>query len=210
LTERRLYIKAVTDKISGEVKVGDIVQSGIVISNSEIGYGSVRIEPMIYRLSCLNGLISQDYSLRKYHIGRNNGDFDFESTREFFKDDTKLADDKAFWMKVQDIIAATFTQELFDRIVDKFRDADARKIDQDPVKAIEVLAIRNAFTENERVGVLKHLIEGGNLSAYGLANAVSRASQDVQSYDRATELEELAGDIIELPKKDWNLIASRN
>ena len=40
LTERRLYIQAVYPKISDEVKVGDVVQSGICISNSDVGCGS--------------------------------------------------------------------------------------------------------------------------------------------------------------------------
>jgi hypothetical protein len=36
--------------------------------------------------------------------------------------------------------------------------------------------------------VLKHLILGGSLTTWGLANAVTRAAQDAESYDRATEL----------------------
>ena len=36
-----------------------------------------------------------------------------------------------------------------------------------------------------------YLITGGDFSLYGLANAVTRFSQDVESYDRATKLEEI-------------------
>ena len=37
--------------------------------------------------------------------------------------------------------------------------------------------------EEECEGVLQHLIEGGSMTLYGLANAVTRFSQDVESYD---------------------------
>ena len=33
--------------------------------------------------------------------------------------------------------------------------------------------------------------QGGDFSLYGLAKAVTRCSQDVESYDRATKLEEI-------------------
>ena len=35
----------------------DIAKRGISISNSELGLGSVRIEPMLYRLICSNGMV---------------------------------------------------------------------------------------------------------------------------------------------------------
>lgn len=38
------------------------------------------------------------------------------------------------------------------------------------------------ITEDESNGVLEHLITGGDFSLYGLANAVTRFSQDVESY----------------------------
>jgi len=34
--------------------------------------------------------------------------------------------------------------------------------------------------------VLRDLIEGGNLSQYGLINALTRTAEDAKSYDRAT------------------------
>ena len=45
----------------------------------------------------------------------------------------------------------------------------------------------------EASGILGHLAAGGNLSRWGFANAVTRYAQDVESYDRATELEKLGG-----------------
>jgi hypothetical protein len=46
------------------------------------------------------------------------------------------------------------------------------------------------------------------MSQWGLANAVTRAAQDVESYDRATELEALGGDVVILPAGEWKALAS--
>lgn len=206
LTERRLYIKAVTERITLEVKKGDIVQAGIVISNSEIGAGSVKVEPMVFRLVCLNGMIANDAAMRKYHIGRSGEAGDL--AEEFFKDTTRRADDKAFWLKVRDVVEGAFTRDIFERIVGRMKIASELEINGDPVKAVEIVTKKFGLQEIEGSGVLRHLIKGGDLSQWGLVNAITRTSQDVEGYDRATELERLGGQVLELPKTDWQQIAS--
>ena len=77
----------------------------------------------------------------------------------------------------------------------------------DPVKTVEVLANRYTLNDTERAGVLRHLIIEGDLSGYGLVNAVTHYSQDVEDYDRATEFEALGGKLIELAPGDWKELA---
>ena len=55
--------------------------------------------------------------------------------------------------------------------------------------------------------MLRYLIEGGDLSQFGLHNAVTRMSQDVEDYDRASDLERVGGKIIELSATEWKTIA---
>ena len=62
--------------------VGDVVQMGLVITNSEIGHGSLRIDPLLYFLTCKNGAQLLDSRVKKYHVGRGNGEL--EHVREFF------------------------------------------------------------------------------------------------------------------------------
>ena len=49
---------------------GDIVQAGVMISNSEVGLGAVSIQPLVYRLVCTNGMIVNDMGERRHHVGR--------------------------------------------------------------------------------------------------------------------------------------------
>ncbi len=55
MTQTRMYIKAINRRLELEVNKGDVVQAGICISNSEVGLGSLKVEPLVYRLVCLNG-----------------------------------------------------------------------------------------------------------------------------------------------------------
>ena len=53
-------------------------------------------------------------------------------------------------------------------------------------------------------GILDHLIRDGEFSLYGLANAVTRAAQDVESYDRSTAMESIGYSILSMSKTAWN------
>jgi len=205
VTETRFYLKAVFPRIAGEVKRGDVVQSGIVISNSEVGSGALTVSPLIFRLVCLNGMIAADHGTRKSHVGKRVEAA--EDAFEMFSDATRAADDRAFFMKVSDIVRGTLKQDVFERIVAGMRDATEQKIAGNVQEVVEVTAKRFALNESTANGVLRHLIEGGDLSRYGLMNAVTRQSQDEADYDEATRLERVGGQIIELAPSEWNVIA---
>jgi hypothetical protein len=209
VTEKRLYIKAVAPQITGEVKVGDIVQAGVVISNSEVGEGSLSVQGLIFRLVCLNGLIT-DVGMRRYHVGRSTGDGGEDAAYELFKDETLQADDRAFFLKVRDVVAATVSQARFEQTLAALRMAAGTEPMVDPSKGVQELGRRFDLAETEMASVLHHLALGGDLTKYGALNAVTRASQDVESYDRATELEVVGGHILAMPSAEWRSIVSVN
>lgn len=202
---RRMYIKVVNERIQTEVVPGDIVQAGILISNSEVGMGSVSVKPLIYRLVCTNGMVA-DVGVGKRHVGRINesvdGDFGI------FRDETIEADDRAFLMKIEDTVRAAVDEARFNALVQKLRDAkEAPILPAAAPKVVELAAKEFNIRQSESEGILGHLIAGGDLSLYGLANAVTRHAQDVQSYDRSTELEATGYKIITMQPsllKRWN------
>lgn len=205
ITDKRLYIKAVFPKIEAEVAKGDVVQSGIVITNSEIGLSAVKVEPLVYRLVCLNGLIAADYGTRKYHVGRNADGGD--AAHELYRDETLKADDKAFWMKIQDTVRGSLDQVNFGRIVESMRNSTYSEKLADPVKAVELVSEKYNFNRDQHNSVLKHLLSGGDLSKWGMVNAITAASQDMADYDVATDMERLGGNVLVLPNSDWREIA---
>lgn len=210
ITETHLYLKVINKSMKAEIVPGDIVQAGFVVSNSEIGLGALKVEPLVYRLVCKNGMISKDYAHKKYHTGRNVEDTD--NAYELYSDETLKADDKAYFMKVQDIVSAAVDETKFMLTVDKMRQAKNIKTGDNPVEAVEVLGDKYLLNKNERASVLRHFIIDRDFSQFGLVNAVTRTSQDVEDYNRATELERIGGTILEdsVKTKKNNIILLSN
>ena len=205
VTEKKLYIKAVMHKMVSEIKKGDVVEAGLWISNSEIGCGQFEVAPFIHRLVCLNGMKVNDAKFGKRHVGARADVND--STYSILSDETLRADDRAFMLKARDVVKAAFDEKIFEGHVNKLRDTTERKLEGNPVKAIEVLGATHGLLQGEQSSILRKLIEGGDTSQYGLLNAVTAYSQDVSDYDRASELEELGGKIVDLTEAEWKPIA---
>lgn len=204
VTPHHMYLKVVNKKMKAEVTVGDVVQAGFVISNSEVGLGSVKVEPLVFRLVCKNGLILKDYSQRKFHVGRQIDDGD--DAYELYSDETLRADDRAFFMKCQDTVRTAVDEAKFMMTVDKMRESMNIPIEHDPMKEVELLGDKFQLTKNERGDVLRQLFMGKDCSRYGLFNAVTAASQLSSSYERATDLERIGGEILSLPVPKNQLI----
>jgi len=109
-------------------------------------------------------------------------------------------------LRMRDALRASFDAVEFDKSLNKFREAKNIKV-SDPVGSIEQIEKRGWISQEEGKSILAHLIEGGDTSVFGISSAVTRFSQDVESYDRASDLENLGGAIIELPRNEWQTIA---
>lgn len=207
VTESRFYLKAIYKERTAEVKAGDVIEIGICIRNSEIGMGAIDVQPFVNRLVCSNGMVINDAAFRRAHVGKLIDGNEYE-TKEIYRDDTRIIIDEAFRRMLRDTVAASAEETFMDRQVDKLRAASEEKITtKDIVAATVCLQERTGINDEARQGILYHLINGGDLSKYGLANAITRYSQDVDDYDAATDLEALGGQVIELPKNHWRMIA---
>lgn len=218
LTERRLYIKCVDKKANARIKLAtghamgegharfDDLCPAIVISNSEVGEGRLGIEAGIFTTGCTNMMISKQRSMSKYHVGRGAelGD----SVYELLSDATKDKTDAATWAQVGDVIRGAFDKVRFDAEIAKLQGTTEDAIEADVVEVVNMAAKRFTLSDGVRSSVLTHLIKGGDLSRYGLINAITRTAEDQADYDDATDLERLGGTIVELGKNEWREIAN--
>lgn len=208
VTEQRLYIKVVNPRLTTEVVPGDIVQSGILITNSEVGLGSLTIQPLVYRLVCSNGMVINDAKTRKYHVGKGN-----EVLEDFtiYSNETLQADDRALQLKIRDTVKSVVDQTRFDKVVNLMRDAKNAKITTANIPGMVELAGSDfGYSKQEGQGILDYLIRGGDLSLYGLANATTRYAQDVDSYDRSTALESVGYSIMGMGNARWNRLQNES
>lgn len=217
ITETRLYIKAVDHRINRDIPTGkrlgdgshtifDTVSPAIVISNSEVGMGALSVEAGVFTKACTNLAIFGARSMKRYHIG---GKHELgEQVYHLLSDETRRLTDKAIWHQVRDVVKGAFEEARFDAALDELKGMTEQKIEGDPVKVIELTSKKFGLNEGERSSILRHLIEGGDLTRYGLYAAFTRAAHDIEDYDRSTDFEKMGGRLIELPANDWKELAT--
>ena len=123
VTENRLYLKVVNHRLEMEVRKGDIVQAGVMISNSEVGLGAVAIQPLVYRLVCTNGMVVNDMGERRHHVGRQAKAV--EDSFALYSDETMEAEDKAFLLKLRDTTMAAIDEARFSQVVGRLQESMA-------------------------------------------------------------------------------------
>ena len=183
-----LNVTAVNPKVEGEVSKGDVVQSGVTITNSEIGSGSLMIQPFIYRLVCTNGMVAPRYLNRFYsrHVGKividPSNDDQYVTIIDKMQKQIDLISSNDVW------------NESFDGLV------KATKQSINSHQIVE-LAKRHGVSESERAQIferLNHYVgDTFTTTKYDLANAVTNIANDEEkSNERARKLQELGGLII--------------
>lgn len=209
ITHEHLYITALAPKVQGEVKKGDVVQAGVRITNSEIGVGALKVEPIIYRLWCSNGCGTWEKSrvFKFRHVG-GRAEMNEDTVRVLSAVTEKKADE-LFFSTLTDVMRAAVDETNFNALVMQMRLATETKKMVQPVKAMEELGKKFSVSEGEGEGILNHLIQGGDLTAYGALNAYTRFAHDVESYDRSMELEAFGGEILGMAgTQEWERIAA--
>jgi Domain of unknown function (DUF932) len=202
VTESKMYIKVINTNLEAAISLNDPVHAGFILSNSEVGSGSMSVEPFIYRLVCTNGMILKDHRQRKNHVGR------VTENHNLYAIDTLAAIDNTFKLKLRDLVRNAISITTFREAVEDLQVAKTAIIVGNPVKAVEVTAKAIGLNESESGLVLSNLIRSGDLSKFGMLNAVTRLAEDVESYDRATEIERLGSSVLYLPTSIWRDVAT--
>ena len=206
LSEERFEMKIVLPQVAGEVREGDVVTQALHITNSEVGSGRLRVDPMLYRLVCTNGMIAPE-SIAGARIARNHVGARHGALGVLAGEASSRAYDHAFWVEVREVAEAAMERGRFEELLGAMREATGRPIGS-PTRAVEELGRSFKLSEGESSSVLDHLGRGGDMTAYGLLNAVTRAAQDVGDVHRSSELEAIGGRILAMPPRDWARLAA--
>lgn len=224
LTETRMYIKVILPDLSDDLPPGMTwggghnaiaeysgntpgkIVAALTISNSEVGNGTLRVEPSVFTTWCTNLAVMKSASMKKYHVGRST-----ESGEDWsvYRDETRMADDRAFFMKVADITERAFDRKVFEAAVAQIREAAGDPIvSRDPAAVVEVAARQLALPAGTQGSILTYLAQGGDFSRWGLASAITATANGLEDYERATELEHAGGELLAMPARDWKTIAN--
>lgn len=178
-SEKMMHMRIVFDRTEigldkSMIKRGDTIKTGIDISNSEVGFKSLVIEPLVYRLVCDNGL-------RTWGV-----DGDIVRQRHSFVSDSELNDMVMIGVKKS-------TNKAFEVVK---RLDESRKI-----KIINPIETIRKISEQQNVGkkfteeIVRAYMQEPMNNRYGIVNAFTRASR-VAAPEKRLEIETLAGRIL--------------
>ncbi len=217
ITETRMYIKAILPRLSDELPEGlahgvghnfmdrGRVAAAVTISNSEVGDGTLSVIPSVFTFRCTNLAQIAAAAMKKFHVGRGHDALD---SYEVFRDETRQADDHAFWLKVQDVARSAFDETKFRAAIERMKAATETPIvSGDLPKVVEVAVGRLGLADGLSGSILTQLARSGDLTQWGLSSAITRVANDHADYEGATELERVGGRVIDLPASDWKAIA---
>jgi hypothetical protein len=208
ITDTTFYLKAVFPELEREISLNDAVQAGVIIKNSEVGFSSISVSLLIFRLKCLNGMkvANTAFSARRNHIGRS-----LEHTNDFqivASDETTQLSDQAFLSSLKDVVRLAADPDVFHDVASDLQDASMRNITGNVEQAVERVVKHFTLNKTEGESVLENLVRDSDYTQWGLANALTRTAEDCASYDRASEFEAFGGKLIDLKPSQWEAIAA--
>lgn len=203
LTEKRMYIQVAFPKLEAEINLNDVVQYGLTITNSEVGFGMVKVSPTIWRLVCTNGMI-RAAEINHRHIGKQQ---EMGEDYSIFSDEAKVADKLAFSLKLRDTIQATVSEATFEAWVSQMKGAVHDKFN-DVVKTVANVSKNYGISEDLNDFMINNIAEDSNLNRWGIANAVTGLAHHIDGRDLQYEVEQIGSKIIDMTPAQWERMAS--
>lgn len=187
----------------------DIVRPGFVLRNDECGGGTATAEGFFYRDYCRNGCVFGRHTLFSYsrrHVGAAIQESGYMSP---ISAETRRLETAAITSAMRDAVSAVTSSEYREAMRDHLLDAKDSKPVASPVAAVEALGRVVSISRAESTAVLENLLRDGDLTRWGMANAVTRVanSEDV-SYRRACELEDIGARVLDMQLSRWNQLAA--
>lgn len=209
----RMVLKVTFKTHVTEWKRGAPLAMGFRLRNSEVGDGALALDPLIEELVCTNGMVAtrllgNDAAFRKVHAGARQGQSGSYGVTKYATNRTRELAAKTMVSGIRDLIEAIADGRMLDDVVAAFRRAANDPIPVDKLtEVVKMAGSRFGFSSAEGESILDRLARSGEINRYGLHAAVTNLANDVASYDRACQLEEIGGKIISLDRSEWSLVA---
>jgi hypothetical protein len=163
-----------------------VVWAGLVISNSDTGYGSRTLSPQIRVQVCKNGLTLLAESDRKVHLGGEQSEGMVEWSAGTQEKELQL-----ITAQTRDLVKTWMSPEWFQGQVQAI-EALAGVPVPEPEKVIKAISPTVKFTKADQEGILAHFLRAGQFTTGGIGNAVTSYSQTISDADRAATLDAAA------------------
>lgn len=170
LEETHMFLKIISEEIM-DPTTG--LKAGILIGNSEVGMGSVSVEPFVFRLSCTNDLVvTYEESFRHPHIHLSASELS-----------NRMA------------IGISNTFEVANSVLDTFLQTRREPV-PDPVETIRKLAESRSLSRKFTDQVVNCYQSDPEPNRFGVINAFTNAAHGLAPLPRI-EMERYAGSLLE-------------
>ena len=183
LDEEGLTLKLVTPKLQGDVKLHDVVQSGLFVRNSEVSRASLSVQPLIFRLVCTNGLVlggAGGQGASRRHIGRDwRADKDYSG--QVLPNQERDVWEREIWNRLQEQIRDVLNVGSFQHILARLS-ATTRL--QSVLEPEVILARMENLGDGYKIGpeiqaqIVRHLqVDSYNGTLWDLVNGATRTAR---------------------------------
>jgi hypothetical protein len=184
ISETELNVKVKSNQLKDFVRHrDDLIIGGLLLTNSETGHRALRIEPRMFRVQCTNGMVIEEFTTRQIHLG--NGD-----------DET----DEMVYLSIRRSIKELFGS--FGEIIQTLRETTEIKV-RNPQRVINNVVENYRLSEDQKEHILMAFGAEPEADKFGIANAVTRAAQYEESWEKALELERIGGKLITFPIEEF-------
>ena len=198
ISDARMYLQVSFPGMEGEVEVGDTVRYGLTITNSEVGMGMVRVSPTLWRLVCSNGMVRQT-AIKHRHVGRQ---MDMGEDYGIYRDETRLADQKAFRLKLQDTIQMSVNEAFFEDLLGRAKSANGQTIEK-VAATVKNVTRHFQMDESREEDLMDALAIEGRPTRWKISNAVTGLCHKTASIDTQFEYEKIGMKIIDMGDREW-------
>ena len=172
LEETHMFLKIISEDI---VDRSSGLKAGIMIGNSEVGLGSISVEPFVFRKPCTNDLVvSREKSFRHAHIHLT----EYEMTR-------RMAEALGEGFRVASAVLAEFLKTREVKVAD-------------PIEVIRKIAEERKFAQKLIAEVVSSYLGDPEANWYGVINAFTSAAQKLGPLQRI-DMERFAGTLLQAP-----------
>jgi hypothetical protein len=184
LSETEMNVKVKSNKLKDFVRhKDDLIIGGLLLTNSETGHKALRVEPRTFRVKCSNGMVIEEFMTRQIHLGNDHD-----------------MPDEMIYLSIRRSIRELFSR--FGEIIQTLKETTEIKVNN-PQRVINNVVEHYRLSETQKENILIAFGAEPEYDKYGIANAVTRAAQGEESWEKGIELERVGGKLIVLPIEEF-------
>lgn len=198
LTERKMYVRVAAPQIAvlaptllkgyrspyrPEGEPNPVVFAGFELSNSETGHGRCVLTPRLVVEVCNNGMKMTVDAIGSVHVGSKMDDGIVR-----WSEDTQRKQLELVTAQTRDAVTTFLDVNYVESVIERI-EADAGTPVNRAQETVTSVCKQLRFSEEHTAGVLDHFIQGGQMTAGGVMQAVTSFAQTITDADVAADFE---------------------